>query len=888
MTEDYSLLSPHDVAAKLGTDLESGRTDNVETLKEIRKTHGSNVMTPPKLKTVLELVIDNLRSLIMLLLIGAAIISLFINEYIDGVGVLIAITISTTVAVLTKKKSDKSSEALKALADNNNVKVIRAGKITEIKSTEIVVGDIIQLEPGDKIPADGRVIESKGLKVNESNLTGETNPILKTTAALTEATILAEKNNCVFAGSFVSEGRGWVLVTDVGDNTQLGIINSSIAAIVETLTPLQERLEVLAGQIAKISIAVSAIIFCVKLYQMPEWTVVGVKEAFTQSVALIVAAVPEGLPTMIAVTLAINSEKMQKLNALVREAAACETIGSINYICSDKTGTLTQNLMTVVRLWIDGDFAPVDKIEDNILLQNFMVNSTADVVQEDGKAIKRIGNPTECALVECAALNGFDYKTARSGAKVIHTKPFSSDTKSMSTVIEIEGNGKYAVFTKGAPERVLAMCTKIRFGKAVIALSDSIRADIEKEIAGLQGQAMRTLGFAYAEMRELDTESLESNMIFIGFVGIEDPLRPDVYDAITDCSNAGIKTVMLTGDTKITAMSIAKQLGMLAKGELVFETAELEKLSDDELKKIIEKITVVARCTPSMKERFVRLLKDLGNSVAVTGDGVNDTIALKTADVGISMGITGTETAKAAAGIILIDDSFTTIGIGVKWGRAIYENIQRFLTFQLTVNIVAFGTSIIAALFNLGLPLTTLQLLWINIIMDGPPALSLGLEPPRDDLMTRKPIPRKADILTKDMKIKIATNGGYIIAAILALMTLNPTKASVPELNSMVFTTFVLFQLFNSLNCREFNNASIIPNMFNNMFSIKILSVTFALQVIITQYGGEFFRTVPLSLGSWVFMIAYAGSIIVFAEGVKIVSSMVTSKKAGNQNVQEF
>lgn len=885
MTEDYSLLTPQEVATKLDTNLESGRTDKESILKEVREKYGSNVMTPPKTKKVIELIIDNLKSLMMLLLIASAIISLFLHEYIDGIGVLVAIALSTAVGVMTKVKSDKSAEALKELANNNNVKVIRGGKITEIKSTDIVVGDIIQLEPGDKIPADGRVIESKSLKVNESNLTGETNPILKISDALPEAAILAERKNCVYAGSFVSEGRGWVLITDVGDNTQIGIINSSLAAVIDSLTPLQERLEVLASKIAKISIVISAIIFAIKMYQMPEISFHYAKEAFTQSVALIVAAVPEGLPVMIAITMAINSGKMQKLQALVREATACETIGSINYICSDKTGTLTQNLMKVVKLWVDGGFVSVDAIEDNALLQNFMVNSTADVVKE-GNEVKRIGNPTECALLECAALNGKNYKEARASTNVIHTKPFSSETKFMSTVIEIESNGRFAVFTKGAPEKVLSMCSKVRINGELCELTDKLRADIDGKIAGLQSQAMRTLGFAYVEADTL--VDIDEDMVFIGFVGIEDPIRPDVPDAIAVCSNAGIRTVMMTGDTITTAREIARRLGMLDNGELVFETKDLEKITDDELKKIAEKIAVIARCTPTMKERYVRILKELGNAVAVTGDGVNDTIALKTADVGISMGITGTETAKAAAGIILLDDSFTTIGVGVKWGRAIYENIQRFLTFQLTVNVVAFGTSILAALFNLGLPLTTLQLLWVNLIMDGMPALSLGLEPPRDDLMTRKPIPRNADILTNDMKFKLITNGGYIIAAVLALMVFNPLNAPTQELNSMIFTTFVLFQLFNSFNCREFFNNSIVPNLFNNKFSLKIMGATFALQVLITQFGGEFFRTVPLSLSQWVFMLAYSFSIILFAEAVKLVSSMKNTSKAGNKNIQEM
>lgn len=870
--EIYQKKSKH-VIEELESSEEMGLSTS-EANKRLAK-YGRNQFTPPAKESIYAKIFSKLKEpLIVILLISGA-ISLLMGHMYDGIGIFAAVTIATTIAVVQEGKSDKAFEKLSQQSDNIRVKVLRDGKIGYIAKNEITVGDIVLLEMGDKVPADGRVIQSIGLRIDESMLTGEAEAISKTPDNISVNNVpLAERKNMAYGGTLVVEGRATVIVTSVGDNTEMGKIADELKEAINVETPLQEKLAKLGKNISIVGAIGAAIIFLFEVYHLytsGHLGFEGVKDAFVVSIALIVAAVPEGLPTVVALTLAFNMQKMAKNQALVRKMIACETIGSINVICSDKTGTLTQNRMTVTDVWYNGKKTDVEKIDSVEMLHNFCINSTANVSQEKN-GFEFVGNPTECSLLVCAKKSGENYENVRRDTKVVATYGFSSYRKMMSTAVEnYEG---YRLYTKGSPEKVLSLCTSVLHNDKIVDLNKEIRDEIESQISILQGQAKRIISFAYKDIVRApnweNENEIEKDLTFVGFVGIEDPLRYDVKEAVLKCHRAGIHVKILTGDNINTARAIAQQLDIIKTDSIITEAEKIEKLSDQELRKILDRIVVIARSTPTTKMRIVRLLKEKNNSVAVTGDGINDAPALKSADVGVAMGIAGTEVSKEASDIVLLDDSFSTIVKSIKWGRGIYENFQRFLQFQLTVNVVAFTTAFLAEIFLFNFPFTTLQLLWVNIIMDGPPALSLGLEPPRDHLLDKQPVPRNASIVTKDMLFRIVTNGLFIVAALLLLMKTHILDGTEEQQSTIVFTTFVMFQLWNAFNCREFGTTSIFTNILKNRVMLLIILVTFMVQVAVTQFGGEIFKTVPLELEIWVHMIAYSFSVIIFSEAIKI------------------
>ena len=613
-----------------------------------------------------------------------------------------------------------------------------------------------------------------------------------------------------------------------------------------------------------------------------------VKTAFVVCVALIVAAVPEGLPTMINMTLAITMQKMAKINALVTKKEACETIGSVSVICSDKTGTLTQNRMTVEKVYLNGKFKGRDELSsrNNYFIDNCLVNSTADIEKDDNE-VKYLGSATECALL--LYNDACDYVQERQSAKIAHQIPFSSKRKRMSTVIE-EDEGA-TVLIKGAPEIILELCKFEHVNCEEVELNQSRRDEILNEIGKLQKNSMRVLGFAYRNISEevaMESEqgTLENNLVFTGFVGIRDPLRLDVKEAVETAKKAGVSTKMLTGDNIITAIAIGKELGLLNGNNRAVEATYIDTLTDEELREEITTISIVARSKPDTKMRIVEALQDNGEVVAVTGDGINDAPALTKADVGIAMGIAGTEVSKNAADIILTDDSFGTIVKGIKWGRGIYENFQRFIQFQITVNIIAFLTAILSVLFDFQMPFTTIQLLWVNIIMDGPPALSLGLEPVRDAVLRRKPTNRKASIITKQMMTSMIANALYITGIIMVQMKFDILGAGFPsegvtganEMQTVLFALFAFSALFNAFNCREFGTNSILPNIAKNTIFLKILAVTAIAQIFVTEVFSGFFNAVPLSAIMWLKIIGLASLIIVVNEVVKLVMRLFVKK----------
>lgn len=867
------------VVSELQSDAEKGLSEN-EASERLLK-YGKNAFTPKKKEGIFVKVLTHLKEPLILILLVSAVISLLMGHVIDGIGILVAVLLATGISVIQEGRSDKAFEALSNQSENTEVKVTRGGKKLNVLKSDITIGDIINLETGDKVPADARILQATNFKVNESMLTGEAEAVSKISCKLEKEDLpIADRTNMLYSGTLVLEGRAVAIVTDIGDSTEMGKIANELQEHLDSATPLQQKLAVLGKKISIVGVIAAGAIFLFELYKMYTQGVLvlnniqtalpGIKNAFVTSVALIVAAVPEGLPTMVALTLAFNVQKMAKNNALVRKLIACETIGSVNVICSDKTGTLTENRMTVVDVWVDGKNVAVDNIHRQEMLENFCLNSTADISKNDGK-YEFVGNPTECSLLACADKNNINYADYRKKFDApVNELCFSSARKMMSMVYKHE-NG-FRVYSKGSPEKILSISTKILIDGNVVPITEEHIKQIEESIQKLQYQAKRVIGFAFKDViSPLEENDIENNLVFIGFVGIEDPLRSDVKEAIEKCRLAGINVKMLTGDNINTARAIATQLGIVKEGSLVLESTDIDKMNDTELKENLPKIVVIARSNPTTKLRVVKLLKELNNSVVVTGDGINDAPALKASDVGVAMGIAGTEVSKEASDIVLLDDSFSTIVKAIKWGRGIYENFQRFIQFQLTVNVVAFSTAILAEILGLDMPFTTLQLLWVNIIMDGPPALSLGLEPPREHLLSKQPIKRNASIVTKDMLFKILSNSVFIVTSLILLLKTQFLGGAESQKLTIVFAAFVLFQLWNAFNSREFGTKSIFANIHRNKAMLIIIGITFIVQIFVTQYGGQVFRTVPLELSLWLKLIAFTFSVVLFSEAIKLI-----------------
>ena len=802
---------------------------NASRVEENRQIYGTNAFTRKKADSLWKRIRDAACEPMLILLILAALIALGVNiaracttgdsDFLECAGIFAAIFLSVVITVVMEGRSAKAFEALNRINEDMKVKAVREGEVRMIPQREVVVGDILCVETGDRLVADGRLLSSMDLHADESSLTGESVPVSKEADLVFDsaATPLAERRNMLFSGTFITGGHGRMIVTAVGDHTEFGRI---------------------AGELAS-----------------------------TEKSELIVAAVPEGLPTIVAVSLAITIIKMSKQNTLVKKMIACETIGCINVICSDKTGTLTENRMTVTAVYADGSLFPPEQMKHPFLEKNFCINSTAEAYFQENGSSRFIGNPTECALLAAAWKCGTSYQEERKNAEIVHVFPFSSETKNMTTLLK-QGTS-VRVYTKGSPEKILSMCS----------IPAEERRNVETTIANFQKKASRVIAFAHRDMECREDFSacrkeIESGMKFDGFVAISDPLRPDVPAAVRRCREAGIDLKILTGDNIVTASAIASELDLLDDNHIALEAGTLEKMSDREFAETLPKVRVIARSTPLVKMRVVNTLKSLGNVVAVTGDGINDAPAIKNADVGIAMGVAGTEVSKEASDIVLLDDSFSTIVKAVQWGRGIYENFQRFIQFQLTVNLSSVAVVLASILLGFKTPFTALQLLWVNIIMDGPPALTLGLEPIREDLMKRRPVARNANIISRRMLRSILCNGIFIALVFLLQERWNFLGAEANQKSTVLFTLFVIFQLFNAFNSRELSATSIFRNLGKNHLMLSVFALTFALQVVITQWGGAFFNTTPLPMILWLRILATGFTVILFAELLKLLETV--------------
>lgn len=880
--KDAFVMSREELLAKTGTDSEKGL--NPEQVEKSRSTYGTNSFVRQSHESLAKRIWDASTEPMLVMLIFAAIITLAVNitryftggeyNFLECVGIFAAIALSVVITIITEGKSAKAFEALNKINEDTLIKVIRNGEPQLITQKEIVVGDIIMIETGDKIVADGRLLSSNDLSVDESALTGESLPVKKDAEFVCQkSTPVAERANMLYSGCFVSAGNGQMLVTGVGNDTEFGQIAQELSSIEKTTTPLQEKLDKLGKQITVLGASAAVIVFAIEVLQFVmngQLNLDTVSDAFITSIVLIVAAVPEGLPTIVAVSLALNIIKMSKENALVKKMIACETIGCVNIICSDKTGTLTENRMTVQKIYTGGELIDPEQLKDEMLLKNYCINSNANISEEDG-SWSFIGNPTEGSLLAAAAKAGVDYQELRQAADIVRVFPFSSQNKDMSTIVR--ENGKEILYVKGNPEKIISLCTGI--------------SEEEKEknfhlMEEFQNKAGRLLAFAHKELEgqynDEEQDEVEQGLIYDGFVVISDPLSPDVYESIRNCRSAGIEVKMLTGDNIRTARAIANELHMLDDDHIAVEAADIEKLTDEELKEALKKIQVIARSTPLVKMRVVKLLKEQGNVVAVTGDGINDAPAIKHADVGIAMGIAGTDVTKEASDMVLLDDSFSTIIKAVQWGRVIYENFKRFIQFQLTVNVSSVVVVICSILAGFSAPFTALELLWINIIMDGPPALTLGLEPIRPDLLKHKPTRRNENIISKKMLLRIFVNGIFISVIFMLQHFKNFLGAAPEEEATVLFTLFVLFQLFNAFNCRELDDTPMFKNLLKNKLMLGVFLLVLILQGIITQFGAAVFETVPLSAAMWGKMLLTAFTVIILNEGIKAVKRLFVRK----------
>ena len=825
-----------------------------------RREHGENTLTPPKRTPMWKLYLDKYKDPIIKILLVAAVISLALasihGDYVETIGIILAIVLATTIGFWFEMDAAKKFNVLTALGEESPVKVRRDGKVIEIARKDVVVGDVVIIEVGDEIPADGTLIESTDLQIDESSLTGE--PIITKHADPakndTEATYPSGK---VLRSTMVMNGRGTFQVTEVGDATEIGKVSRASTEITSVKTPLNIQLDKLAKLISKFGIGISIAAFVIFLSRDIIVDADGVwastdylrmaevvLQYFMMAVTLIVMAVPEGMPMAVTLSLALNMRRMLKNNNLVRKLHACETMGAVTVICTDKTGTLTQNKMQVA------DLKAYDA-DDELLRSAIALNTTAHLDAEGGKGI---GNPTEIALLLWLDKNGVDYKTLRREEDIEAQLPFSTERKYMATIGRV--GGRRVLMVKGAPEIIASMCD----------IDAEARKEITERLHGYQNQAMRTLAFAYRTLADGEQPDMGAiadgpKLTFQAVTAISDPIREDVPGAVGQGVDAGIQVKIVTGDTSATAIEIARQIGIWddkTPAEAQITGPDFAALSDEKAFELVPKLRVMSRARPTDKQRLVNLLQKHGAVVAVTGDGTNDAPALHHAHVGLSLG-SGTSVAKEASDMTLIDDSFRSIVNAVMWGRSLYKNIQRFLFFQLVVNVTALLLVLGGSVIGTELPLTVTQILWVNLIMDTFAALALASLPPSREVMKDKPRKQTDFIITPGMAKGIIFLGVAFFALLFAfLIHCNQSEGDlhVHEL-SLFFTTFVMLQFWNLFNAKSFgSNHSAFHRFFHDNGLLLVLLIILGGQWIIVTFGGKMFRTDPLSATEWLAIIA--------------------------------
>ncbi|AKB12369.1 Cation-transporting ATPase, E1-E2 family [Methanosarcina thermophila TM-1] len=845
--------------------------------------YGKNELKEEEKTSVVKLFLSQFKSFLIIILIAAALVSAFLGELIDAFVILFTVFLAGVLGFVQEYRAEESIKLLKALTSPEAL-VIRDGKEVKIPSSLLVPGDILVLQAGDRIPADARLLEALSLEIDESSLTGESIPVGKCTDIFPTETPQPDRKNMVYTGTSVTYGRGKAVVTATGMNTAFGKLAGLLGEIERERTPLQEKLDQFGRWLGTATLIVVAFVAILGIFQGFDPF-----EMFLWGVALAVAAIPEALPAVVTVGLALGVRRMVKRHALIRRLPSVETLGSTNIICTDKTGTLTQNKMTVEKVYVNGtllsvtgegykpagDFFNGDKpVSEDVHLHRLLIAGAlcndAGLFEENG-VWDITGDPTEGALVVVAAKEGI-WKTAleekhRRKGEV----PFSSERKMMTT-LNFSEDGTYA-YSKGAPEVILSSCTKIFLGGREEELTSERKQEILNVVNDMANLTLRVMGFAYRKVSE-DTlaEDAEKEMVFAGLMGMRDLPREEVKTAIATCTSAGIRTVMITGDHKTTAFAIAKELGIFREGDLVLTGVELDALDNKEFEEIVEKVSVYARVYPEHKLRVVEALKKKGYIVAMTGDGVNDAPALKAADMGIAMGITGTDVSKEASSMILTDDNFASIVSAVEEGRNILKNIKNFIAYGLTCHIGLVLIVLVGVLAWQTLPVIAVQILWINLITDGLPPMALSLEAPDRGLMKQKPAKAKEGLVSKRMII--ASLGLGLLIAIQSLGVLywalgNGTP--LPKIQTLIFTLVVVSLMFNAFNWRSERYSVFSLGIFTNKSLIYAVLSTILLQLaaIYVPFMQVAFRTVPLSLSDWAMIIPLASTTLIAMEFTK-------------------
>ncbi len=851
--------SKKEVLALLKSDETKGltRKEAEDRLSE----YGNNELTSKKKVSLFVRFLLQFKDILVIVLLIAALISIVVDpsEWVDSLIILIVVIFNSILGVVQESRAEKSLEALKKMS-SPLCKVLRDGSTFQIETKDLVPGDIIMVDAGDYVPADSRIIDSYNLKVDESALTGESVPVDKINSEINKKELaIGDKKNILFSSTFVTYGRGKAIVFNTGMNTEIGKIASMLDSEEQKATPLQNKMEQIGKMMGIVAIAICAVVFVLQYIAGQD-----ILEAFKTAVALAVAAIPEGLAAVVTIILSIGVSKMVKQKAIVKKLPAVETLGCTSIVCSDKTGTLTQNKMTVVEIYENKTYKSEDFSNLNSTLATYAaICSDAKVEEVDG-IIKRIGDPTETALIDANNIFGKDKK--ENYERVLEV-PFDSERKMMSVVIKTKDG--FLSITKGAPD-------------VVFSISDASKDMIEIN-NNMASRALRVLAVAVKTFKEIPTDNslIEKDLHFIGLIGMIDPAREEVKPAIEIAKRAGVKTIMITGDHVITAKAIATNLGIFNEGDIALTTHDLSKMSDEELDKDLDKITVYARVAPSDKVRIVKAWQKRNQVVAMTGDGVNDSPALKAADIGCAMGITGTDVSKEAAAMILVDDNFATIISAIKQGRNIYENIRKCVKYLVSSNIgevlTIFVVSLLTLILNkdLGVPLLPIHLLWINLITDSLPAFAIGMEEAGEDLMDEKPRPKNESFFARGLGSTIILEGIFVGTITIIAYFIGHGHSDLSG-HTMAFVTLALTQLFHSFNVKS-DRSVFSKQVFNNKFLIFSFIIGVALQMIVLYVPGinDLFKLEALSFGRLAISVGLAFSIILVVELAKLIKRKI-------------
>ena len=788
-------------------DLEASRTGltSAQAAERLGR-YGKNALAEGKRKTPIQVFLEQFKDLLVVILLIAALISAVSGNAESTIVIFAVLILNAILGTVQHFKAEKSLESLKAMS-SPTAKVLRDGARTMVPSAQIVPGDIVELEAGDMVVADGRILENFSLKVNESSLTGESEGVEKTAEVIPgEEVALGDRKNMVFSGSLVTYGRAEVLVTGTGMDTELGKVAALMNQTQQRKTPLQQSLDDFSKKLAAVILVICALVFGLSLYrEMP------ILDSLMFAVALAVAAIPEALSSIVTIVLALGTQKMARENAIMKDLKAVESLGAVSVICSDKTGTLTQNKMTPQKIYADGSLLEGDDLDlvndvQRLLLKAALLASDATTDPETGAGI---GDPTEVALVMMGDRIGVDETTYRAQHPRIGELAFDSDRKLMSTLHNIEG--VTTLYTKGAIDVLLDRSTQVLTREGAVPMTPEWRERISRVNMELSMEGLRVLAFAYRELPEGHALSLEDekDFTFIGLVSMIDPPRPEAIQAVADAKRGGIRTIMITGDHKVTASAIAKQLGIFREGDEAVSGVELDNMSEKDLAERLERISVYARVSPEHKIRIVKAWQAKGKIVSMTGDGVNDAPALKAADIGVAMGITGTEVSKDAASMILADDNFATIVKAVVNGRGVYTNIKNSINFLLSGNMAAILCVLLTSLLGLSVPFAPVHLLFINLLTDSLPAIAIGVEPATGDLLNQKPRDPKEPILNRELLVKIFAYGALIAAAVMGAYFIGLRNGGAALASTLAFSTLTLARLFHGFNCRG------IPSIFH-------------------------------------------------------------------------